>query len=79
MRLGKLDNDELERLVLHKFQKSRKESLAAPEIGVDCAALDLGGEIAVLSCDPISLAILPTPKEVGFHQPYWKAFGSCEL
>ena len=52
MRLGKLDNDELERLVLRKFQKSRKESLAAPEIGVDCAALDLGGEIAVLSCDP---------------------------
>ena len=56
MRLGKLDNDELERLVLKKFHRVRNESLAAPEIGVDCAALDLGGDIAVLSCDPITSA-----------------------
>ena len=54
MRLGKLDNDELERLVLSKFHPKRKESLAAPEIGVDCAALDLGSDIAVLSTDPIT-------------------------
>ena len=56
MRLGKLDNDELERLVLSKFARARRESLAAPEIGVDCAALDLMGDIAVLSCDPITSA-----------------------
>ena len=49
MRLGKLDNDELERLVLKKFKRTRPESLAVPEIGVDCAALDLGGDIAALS------------------------------
>ena len=54
MRLGKLDNDELERLVLSKFHPKRKESLAAPEIGVDCAALDLENDIAVLSTDPIT-------------------------
>lgn len=67
MRLGKLDNDELERLVLHKFQKSRKESLAAPEIGVDCAALDLGGEIAVLSCDPITSASISHIGRLSVH------------
>lgn len=56
MRLGKLDNDTLERLVLSKFQKTRAESLHAPEIGEDCAWLDLGTDLAVLSCDPITSA-----------------------
>lgn len=56
MRLGKLDNDELERLVLHKFAKTRPESLQAPQVGEDCAWLDLGGDLAVFSCDPITSA-----------------------
>ena len=56
MRLGKLDNDTLERIVLSKFQKTRPESLRAPEIGEDCAWLDLGTDLAVLSCDPITSA-----------------------
>lgn len=56
MRLGKLDNDVLEALVLQKFIKRRPESLAAPQIGLDCATLDLAGDLAVLSCDPITSA-----------------------
>jgi len=67
MRLGKLDNAELEELVLKKFHPVRKESLAAPEIGVDCAALDLGGDIAVLSCDPITSASIAQLGRLSVH------------
>ncbi len=56
MRLGKLDNDTLQQLVLDKFSHTRPESLCSPEIGLDCATLDLGGDLAVLSCDPITSA-----------------------
>ena len=56
LRLGKLDNDDLERLVLTKFHRVRPESLSSPTIGQDCATLDLGGDLIVLSCDPITSA-----------------------
>ncbi len=56
LRLGKLDNDDLERLVLTKFRRVRPESLSSPTIGQDCATLDLGGDLVVLSCDPITSA-----------------------
>ena len=56
LRLGKLDNDDLERLVLKKFRRVRPESLSSPTIGQDCATLDLGGDLVVLSCDPITSA-----------------------
>lgn len=56
LRLGKLDNDDLERLVLKKFRRVRPEPLSSPAIGQDCATLDLGGDLAVLSCDPITSA-----------------------
>lgn len=56
LRLGKLDNDDLDRLVLKKFRRVRAESLTAPMIGQDCAVVDLGGDLLVLSCDPITSA-----------------------
>jgi len=56
LRLGKLDNDDLERLVLTKFRRVRPESLSSPTIGQDCATLDFGGDLIVLSCDPITSA-----------------------
>lgn len=56
LRIGKLDNDDLERLVLKKFRRVRSESLSSPTIGQDCALLDLDGDLAVLSCDPITSA-----------------------
>jgi len=56
LRLGKLDNDDLERLVLQKFRRVRPESLSAPAIGQDCATLDLKNDLIVLSCDPITSA-----------------------
>ncbi|MBQ7113086.1 MAG: AIR synthase family protein [Clostridia bacterium] len=56
MRLGKLDNDKLNELILKKFRHIRKEVVCSPRIGVDCTAVDLGGRLAVLSTDPITAA-----------------------
>ncbi len=56
MRLGKLTNEELETHVLSYFTPCRKEPVLRPQAGVDCAALDLGDNLCVLSCDPITSA-----------------------
>ncbi|MBQ1821512.1 MAG: AIR synthase family protein [Clostridia bacterium] len=56
MKLGKLDSDTLERLILSRFQKTRSESFGAPRIGMDCAMLDFDGDLIVTSCDPITSA-----------------------
>ena len=56
MKLGKLSNDKLDSLILSKFGHMRKEVVCSPHVGVDCAAVDLGGRIAVLSNDPIRAA-----------------------
>ena len=56
MKLGKLDNDTLDRLILSRFKKTRPESFGAPHIGMDCATLDFGSDLIVTSCDPITSA-----------------------
>ncbi|MDR0841048.1 MAG: AIR synthase family protein [Christensenellaceae bacterium] len=56
MRLGKLSNDQLNTLVLSKFKHIRPEVICSPQVGVDCAAVQLGGRLAVLSTDPITSA-----------------------
>jgi len=56
MRLGKLTNEELDSLILSKFQHIRPEVVCSPQIGVDCAAVSLGGRLAILSMDPITSA-----------------------
>ena len=56
MRQGKLTNQQLDSLILSKFAHTRKEVVCSPHVGVDCAAVDLGGRIAVLSTDPITSA-----------------------
>ncbi len=56
MKLGKLDNDTLERLILDRFHHTRSESFGAPRIGMDCAMLDFDGDLIVTSCDPITSA-----------------------
>ena len=56
LRLGKLDNDDLDRLVLKKFRRVRPELLSSPTIGQDCAVVDIGSDLLVLSCDPITSA-----------------------
>ncbi|MDL2217555.1 AIR synthase family protein [Christensenellaceae bacterium OttesenSCG-928-M15] len=56
MRLGKLSNEQLERLVLSKYRKTRDEALNVPSVGDDCAVLDVDGDLVVLSTDPITSA-----------------------
>ena len=56
MRLGKLTNTQLEELILNKFTYTRPEVVLSPRVGVDCAAVDMGGRLAVLSTDPITAA-----------------------
>ena len=54
MRIGKLDNEMLERLVLGKTGMSREEVIKGAGIGEDCAVLDFGSYDCVLSTDPIT-------------------------
>ena len=56
MRIGKLENSELESLILNKFKRVRPESLTVPRVGEDCAALDFDGDLIVMSMDPITSA-----------------------
>lgn len=56
MRIGKLENRELESLILSKFKHVRPEALTVPRVGEDCAALDVQGDLTVLSMDPITSA-----------------------
>ncbi len=56
MRVGKLTNEQLDRLILSKIKHHRSEVVMAPGIGVDCTAVDIGNRLAVLSCDPITAA-----------------------
>ncbi|MEA5060588.1 MAG: AIR synthase [Clostridia bacterium] len=56
MRLGKLTNEQLNALILAKFRHTRPEVVCSPQIGVDCAAVSLGGRLAILSTDPITSA-----------------------
>ena len=56
MKLGKLDNETLDRLILRKFKQTRTESFGVPRIGMDCALLDFENDLIVTSCDPITSA-----------------------
>ena len=56
MKLGKLSEEQLNKLIFAKIKPRRKETLVASGIGEDCAALDLNGECCVLSTDPITAA-----------------------
>jgi hydrogenase maturation factor len=54
VKLGKLTPGELQSIVFPRRGVSRPDVLVRAGIGLDCAILDLGGENAVLSSDPIT-------------------------
>lgn len=56
MRIGKLTNEQLDRLILGKLKHTRSEVICSPSVGVDCTAVSLPDGVAVLSCDPITAA-----------------------
>ncbi|MDD7363864.1 MAG: AIR synthase-related protein [Peptoniphilus sp.] len=55
--VGKLSNEELEKLILSKLKNTRPEVIGSSSVGEDTATLDLGGDYAVLSSDPITGAV----------------------
>lgn len=54
MKKGKLELGTLEEEVFSRLGHKRKETVLGPGPGEDCAALDLGGDLVVLSTDPIT-------------------------
>ncbi|MCL2493186.1 MAG: AIR synthase family protein [Clostridiales bacterium] len=56
MKKGKLENDLLTQLLVGRTGAARDEVLQGAGIGKDCAVLDFGSEICVLSTDPITAA-----------------------
>lgn len=57
LKIGKLDNELLKKIVLDKITYKRDEVITRPGIGEDCAVLDYGEYNCVLSTDPITAAI----------------------
>ncbi len=54
MRAGKVPPELLQRLVLSNTGARRPEVLVGPALGEDAAVLDLGGDLCVISVDPIT-------------------------
>ncbi len=54
MGTGKLETNELERLVFPHCGVKRPETVIGPAVGEDSCALDLGGDLVVLTTDPIT-------------------------
>ncbi len=54
MKIGKVPNEILQRIVLNKLKHNRKEVILRPGIGEDCCAVDFGENICVMSTDPIT-------------------------
>jgi len=54
MKIGKLPNSLLEKLVLEKIKMNRSDVIIRPGIGMDCAAVSFDNYACVLSSDPIT-------------------------
>jgi hydrogenase expression/formation protein HypE len=57
MKIGKVPNDILKKIVIDKIKHSRSEIILRPKIGEDCTAVDFGDYACVLSSDPITGAV----------------------
>lgn len=57
MQVGKLDSKLLEDIVFRHIQYKRPEVLARAGLGEDCAIVDYGEDVCVLSTDPITAAV----------------------
>jgi len=54
LKVGKLPEKALKKLILDKLANKRSELLVGPKIGEDCCALDFGEDVCVLSTDPVT-------------------------
>lgn len=57
MKIGKIPPDVLQSQILPFAGAKRKEVLVGPKYGEDCAVIELGDELLVLSTDPITGAV----------------------
>lgn len=57
MKVGKLDNGTLERLIINKIKCRRPEVKKSAAVGEDCAVIDFGEYNCVISTDPITGAV----------------------
>lgn len=61
MEVGKLTIEQLKSLVFSTLKNERNEVLVDPNVGADCAVIDFGEDICVMSTDPIT----GTSEEIG--------------
>ncbi len=54
MKIGKLPNEVLEKLIFSNISYKRNEVLTRAGVGKDCAVLDFGDNVCVVSTDPIT-------------------------
>lgn len=61
MEIGKIPTEILKEIVFNNITHKRKEVLVRPGIGEDCAVVDFGDNVCVMSTDPITGAV----KDIG--------------
>ncbi|MEJ8554544.1 AIR synthase family protein [Tepidibacter sp. Z1-5] len=61
MKVGKLSTDQLKELIFSTLNNKREEILVTPNVGEDCAYVDFGDYVCVMSTDPIT----GTSEEIG--------------
>lgn len=54
MKIGKLNNDQLKRIIMDSISYKRPEVLLRASVGEDCAGIEFGDDICLLSTDPIT-------------------------
>ena len=57
LKVGKLDSDVLDRIVLSGIKFKRPEVRTGAEVGEDCAVIDFGVYDCVVSTDPITTSV----------------------
>lgn len=61
MKIGKLTTEQLKKLIFYTLNTNREEVLVRPNVGEDCAVVDFGEYVCVMSTDPIT----GTAEEIG--------------
>ncbi len=57
MKIGKVPNETLQRVILDKIKSVRKDIVLRPKIGEDCSAVNFGDDLCIISTDPITGAV----------------------
>lgn len=57
VKVGKLDSELLQKIVFNNIKFNREEVLVRPSIGEDCAVVDFGEYVLIMSTDPITGAV----------------------